>query len=533
MQPTQTGITQTGSITASLQAAAHALGRTQPREAERHLQRVLQHDPDHAEGNRLMGLLWMMDGNKPAAIDRLERALRAAPDDALVNMTLGSALMQAGETDRGLAVLQRSCELAPRDPTGWFNLGTAQRQARRFSASRQALAHAVSLAPDNIEMRRGLATVLTDLGELEEAADTLREILRDQPENARAWHDLANLKSVPMTGQDVVRLQALVSDSRTPDLSRVALRFVLAGALEDQREYGAAFDMFAQANATARRYVHWNRRAEGERVDAIAGTFSGRLPEPVDPRKGAGVILIVHVPRSGSTLLEQMLASHPAVEGAGETRILPDILDAESARRGASFPTWGTSATAEDWDRLGDMYLQRLDQHRSDASFVTDKTPWNWAFVGAVLAMLPAARVINVRRNALETCFSCYRQLFSSGCLFTYDLDDLVAYYAGYERLQDLWRRQFSASYLDCRYEQLQQDPEAELRRLLDGCGLSFDAACLDFQRNKRAVQTMSAGQVRQKLNRHTSRLPRYGIKLDVLREKLRAAGLDDRREPA
>jgi hypothetical protein len=206
--------------------------------------------------------------------------------------------------------------------------------------------------------------------------------------------------------------------------------------------------------------------------------------------------------------------------------MLTNILDGESTRRGVPFPQWAPQATAADWERLGNVYLGQIRPLRDDRPCFTDKTPWNWALVGSALAMLPAARVINVRRDPLETCFSCYRQLFSSGCLFAYDLDDLVAYYRGYARLTTLWQQQSPTHYTDCRYEALQQHPEAEIRRLLNFCGLPFDPACLNFHQTQRAVMTLSAAQVRQQIQQGTARLPRYGEKLDPLSNKLREAGI-------
>ena len=235
---------------------------------------------------------------------------------------------------------------------------------------------------------------------------------------------------------------------------------------------------------------------------------------------------MVCLPRSGSTLTEQILASHPEVVGGDEVQALPDILDEESRRRGLPFPQWVPAATAADWHRLGEEYLARTSRWRSQRPRFTDKNVSNWAFVGAALAMLPGARVVNSRRDPLETCFAGYRQLFATGVHFSYDLDDMVDYFAGYDRLATLWRRQFPLQYFDHEYESLQRDPEGQIRRLLDFCGLPFDAACLAFHQTPRTVLTVSSAQVRQPLRRDTARASLYGDKLEPLRARLRAAGL-------
>jgi tetratricopeptide (TPR) repeat protein len=522
----QITVNRRGPIDAHLQNASRALERNQPGDAERSLRQVLHLDPDHAEANRLMGMVELATGRSQAAIASLERALKKRRDDLAINMTLGSALMETGNTPDGLVYLERCCTLAPDNPAAWLNLGIAQRNARRTREARQTLTRAVELAPRNTRLCNELAAVLTDLGETENAAAMFRRILAQEPTNAKTWNDLANLKTVSFTGDDTSQLEALRARQNLPARARVALGFVLAKAFEDQHEYGAAFDILQQANQAAQQFITWDRDAEQARVASIAKAFAEPSAEPTDTERGAGIIFIVHVPRSGSTLLEQMLASHPDIRGGDETRILPRILDSESARRGVPLSQWAPHATATDWERLGKAYLEQIQPLRDDRLYFTDKTPWNWAFVGAALAMLPGARVINAHRDPLETCFSCYRQLFSSGCLFAYDLDDLVAYYSGYERLTALWHQQFPEHYTDCHYEALQQRPEAEIRRLLDFCGLPFDPACLNFHQTRRAVMTLSAAQVRQQIQKNTARFPRYGEKLYPLRNKLREAGI-------
>jgi len=261
-------------------------------------------------------------------------------------------------------------------------------------------------------------------------------------------------------------------------------------------------------------------------VEAIASAFAHPLPAPLDATLGKEVIFIVCLPRSGSTLTEQILASHPQVEGADEILVLPRLLSEESTRRGQPFPQWVPAATAQDWQRLGNEYLARTRHWQQHLRF-TDKNVDNWALVGAALAMLPGARVVNSRRDPLETCFAWYRQLFGNQSVhYSYDLDDIVDYYAGYARLSRLWQRRFPQQYFDHEYEALQADPEAQIRRLLGFCGLPFDPACLAFHQSSRPVLTISAAQVRQPLRRDTARSARYGHKLDPLRARLRAAGL-------
>lgn len=510
-----------------LQEANRALSRNQVGLAQQSLARVLAMEPDCAEALRLMGIAALIGGNNRDAIDYLQRALAANPTDSTLCMNLGSALFEIGDVDAGLDHLRRACELAPGSASTWYNYGKALQYAARMEQAQEALRQAVAVDPKYVKARNALASVMSSLGDPAGAVAIHRQTLQQQPDCAQAWFALANLKIERFSPDDAVLLQRQLGRPELPDDTRILLGFTLAKAMEDQADYARAFDVLREANALKRRYVHWNRAEERARVEAIARAFDHPVPAPLAPTLGEEVIFVVCLPRSGSTLTEQILASHPQVEGADEIEALPQILDEESSRRGQPFPLWVPSATAEDWRRLGEDYLTRTQRWRRSSLRFTDKNPSNWAFVGAALAMLPGARVVNSRRDPLETSFACYRQLFGNRTVsYSYDLDDIVDYYAGYARLSGLWQRHFPRQYFDHEYEALQADPEAQIRRLLDFCGLPFDPACLDFHRTSRTVLTISSAQVRQPLQRDTARSARYGSKLDPLRARLRAAGL-------
>jgi len=328
---------------------------------------------------------------------------------------------------------------------------------------------------------------------------------------------------------DTARLQQAFARNDLPAGARHLFGFALAKALEDQGDFAQAFDILCEANASQRTSlrVRWDAAGEHRFVGAIRKAFADAIPPSPDAAAGREVILITGMPRSGSTLVEQILASHPDVEGANEIRDMPRLIDAESRRRGSAFPSWVSNATAEDWQRLGQEYLARTARWRTAKPRFTDKNLVGWHFTGAALAMLPAARVIIVRRDPVETCLACYRHSFTEEAAFTCDLDDLADYYGDFLRLTRLWREKYPARVFDLQYEVLVADPEPVIRRVLDFCGLPFDPACLAFHETSRAVLTPSASQVRQPLRRDTARSARYGDKLDRLRQRLRDAGVE------
>ena len=468
-----------------------------------------------------------MRGDHARAVEFLHEALAGNPDDATAHMNLGSALYETGATEAALVSLRRACELAPGMAAGWYNLGKALKLQFQYEAACVALRRALAINPTHELSRLCLADAQTGLGDIEEATRNYREVLRRQPAQAQAWFSLANLKTVRFDPADVAPLRRALQQAGATTEARILLGFALAKAHEDQGNYAAAFEALRQANTLKRRSVSWDGAAERARVDAITTAFAQSLPAPLDPNLGKEVIFIVSLPRSGSTLVEQILASHPDVEGANEITDLPQVIEDESKRRGKLFPQWVPDATAEDWSRLGHDYLARTERWRRERPRFTDKNLVTWQMVGAIMAMLPGARVVSSHRDPLETCFACYRQLFSNGAHFSYDLTDMASHYQDYDRLSQHWQMMFPPRILDYPYEALLAEPEARIRRLLAFCELDFDEACLTPHLAFRTVRsTASAAQVRQPLRAAVRHSARYGEQLEPLRAQLRDMGL-------
>jgi Tfp pilus assembly protein PilF len=505
-----------------LDEAAKALSRGQPDAAERALVGVMAMAPKSAEAYRLLGISFQMRGDHPKAAQAFRSADAFRPDDAIILMSHGISLFECGNVEEAISILRRACELAPDLSSAWYNLGKSLKLQLHTDEAIKAFERALSLDTNHITARISLADTLVNVGDIATGAAQYREVLKRQPEHAGAWHALANLKTEPLSEADATLLRRIFRKQGLPVDARVSIGFALAKALEDQHLYSEAFDVLREANALKRRHVAWDVRKESAHVDAIMAAFSAPTPSPIDPTLGREVILITSLPRSGSTLIEQILASHPQVEGANEILDLPQVIEGESRRRKQPFPQWVSSATAEDWARLGREYLDRTARWRQQRPLFTDKNTITWELVGAARAMLPGARIVNVQRDALETCFACYRQLFSNGSHFSYDLEDMANYYLDFARLSRYWRQRYPDHVLDFSYEALLADPETQTRRLLDFCGLNFDPACLDFHKTSRVVlSTASAAQVRQPLRKDTARGMHYETQLAPLRIRL------------
>ena len=316
------------------------------------------------------------------------------------------------------------------------------------------------------------------------------------------------------------------SNARSPNTrgyDRPALGFALAKALEDQDRFADAFAVLDASQRAAPRAAAWEAAAIRPRGRCDRRGVRGPAAARRRPTFGDKVIFIVSLPRAGSTLVEQILAAHPEVEGAGELPDLSIVIDEESRRRGAPFPAWVRDAEAADWHRLGERYLERTARWRTRRPRFTDKSLLNGPYVGAAAAMLPGARFVDCRRDPVETALSCYRQWFAQGQAWSYAIDDIAAHSArprsadgalAARACRRLYARSFTKTLL--------ADPEASVRALLDFCGLAIRCRAASSSTEANAsVRTASAAQVRQPLRRDTGRADRYGALLDPLRRAL------------
>jgi tetratricopeptide (TPR) repeat protein len=500
-----------------LRDARQALDNRDARQADALLQRAEPIAGDHPEFLRLVGITRQLQGRNAEAVAALRLALDRAPGDALMLMNLGTALRASGDFDAAVVALRRATDLAPDLAAAWYNLGRALGPAGRTGEAHEAYARALRCDPDHVKARISYADTLRVLGRIDDAAAAYRSVL-GKPGAIRAWLRIANMQTVKFNAEETAQLERLFASPSTSEDDRVVLGFTLGKALEDLGRYSEAFTVLSAANSIKRRQVQWDAHAFSARIDAIMKAFARPPATASPPELGREVIFIVSLPRSGSTLTEQIIASHPDVEGASELPDFGNVLEEESRRTGLEFPDWVPRATPDDWRRLGEAYLARTARFRRDRAYFTDKALSNWQLVGAAMAMLPGARFVNCRRDPVETCLACFRKVFTNGQAFTYDLQDLAGYWRDYDRLMRFWNARYPHAVRDQIYEKLLADPEAETRALLAFCGLSWDPACLRFYETPRNVRTISSAQVREPLRHDTARAPLYRELLMPLR---------------
>ena len=504
-----------------LVAAAQALVLGRTWEAEPRLRNLLELYPDHPEVLRMYAGLLSLYGDANGARAAMERAISLRPNDAAYWSSLGSALIESALYDDAIAALQRACELDPNYYTAWYNLGLALIRSMRADEAEKALREAIRLAPpeEAVNARVILGDMLRAEDRMDAAIAEYRDVLAKKPNAGSAWWGLADIKTRRFSDEDFEQLQRAMQLPGAGERDLTSMGYALAKALDDRARYADSLAALAQVHSRVRMRMTWDASAHHAYIEDILATF-GRPHAVADEPLGSEVVFVTSLPRSGSTLVEQVLASHSQVNGGGELSDLTSVLQGETRRSGRSFPEIAASLQPADWTRMGREYLDRTAHLRRGHARFTDKMPSNWKYIGAIRAMLPAARVIVVRRDPLETCFSCYRQSFANS-EYTHTFSDLAAAWRDFDRTAKHWLTLYPGHVYESVYEELVADPETKIRAVLEFCGLPFEPACLEFHKTERKVHTPSATQVREPMRRDTARSQRYGALLDPLRAAL------------
>lgn len=500
-------------------AITDALRQRRLDEAERGVIAAYQRAPNHPEVLHQFGRVHCLRGRFEQGLELLVRAAQLRPNDALIFSNLGDAYESLMDITHARIAFEHACKVGAEYPSCWYNLARRQMADGDVPAAIAALQRATQLASNHMGARSMLASALNADGRTDEAIVQYRRIIADGGEGAgAAWQGLALLKPIPFDDADIASMQRMLA-ANLSDNDRVSVGAALALAYENRKEYALALAQFKDVHALMARKEHYHAAEFSSHVDAVLSAFPGSTPES-PAKQGKEAIFIVSLPRSGSTLTEQILASHSQVEGTIELPDVSQVLMDESDRVQKSFLEWAHTHTGEQWQQLGQRYLQRTARWRRRKPRATDKSVGNWRYIGAILSMLPEAKIVILRRDKLETCFGCYRYLVTRHP-YTHDFNDLAQHYRDFDRSIAHWKALYPGRIREQIYEDLVADPEKEIRDLLAYCDLPFEEACLNFHETERRVSTPSASQVREKIRKDTARTDKYGALLDPLRAAL------------
>ena len=483
-----------------LLAAADALASNDLARAEPLLRDRLKEQPTDIGAIRMLAELAGRIGRNKDAETLLRRALELAPGFAAARHNLAIALHRQGRSGEAITEIDQLLAREPGHPS-YINLkAAALARLGDYAPSIALYLDVLKTYPNQPKVWMSLGHSLKTIGNLEESVDAYRRGLALQPTLGEAWWSLANLKTFRFTDADRNAMRAALDVVGLSDEDRFHLEFALGKADEDAGDYTQSFAHYAEGNRQRRALIDYDANELTAAVDRQLALFE---PDFFAAREGWGAqaedpIFVVSLPRSGSTLIEQIFASHSQVEGTTE---LPDIA-ALATRVGIQNIA---SLTAGEARALGEEYLERTRvQRKTKRPRFVDKMPNNWAHVGFIRLILPNAAIIDARRHPLGCCFSNFKQHFARGQTFTYDLVELAHYYADYVRLMDHFDRALPGHVHRVFYESMVEDSEVEIRALLAHARLPFEPACLRFHETERAVRTASSEQVRRPIFRES-----------------------------
>ena len=519
-----------GAVGELLRAAERARAATRLPEAEALCRRALTARPNSAEPAALLGLV-LADLKRPKeAIACYRRAIALDPKRAATHNNLGIALKALGRHEAAIESFRRALALKPDFVLAHLNLGDALRESGQVEAAVASYRRALVLKPDSFEAHNNLGIALRQLGEAETAVAGYRRALEIRPGDADVLYNLSIAKRFAADSPEIAEAEAALGADGLSERQRGLLHFALGKMYDDCGLHEKAFAHFREGNRLKRPRL--DRAARVEDTSRLIAAFSKGLLRRLRPvgHESERPVFIVGMPRSGTTLVEQIVASHPRAFGGGElggiTGIAGDLGKALAAD--APYPENVRRMSAAVARSMAARYLKRLHALSPDAERVTNKGVALYLHLGLAAILFPGARILHVRRDPLDTCLSCYFHYFTGAQDFTYDLEDLGLYYRQYERLMAHWRRALPRPILEVRYEELVADQEAVSRRIIAFLGLEWDDRCLEFYRTKRAVQTASADQVRRPI--YASSVGRWRAYEAHLGPLKRALGLEPQR---
>lgn len=463
-------------------------------------------DANHVEGMRLLARIGIEFGVLEEAEFLLESALAFRPDDVQLRLDYIDALRRRQNFVKARAEAERLYESNPDSPVFQSRLAIESMAVGDYDRGLALFDKVLEKLPGDPANLTSKGHALKTTGLSADAIASYRAAIAAKPDHGDAWYALANLKIYRFSNNELAQLEAQAARTDLAFMDRVHLAFALGKAHEDRGDYAASFAAYDEGNRLKRAQTRYSADAMSAE---LARQKEACTPELFGQHAGAGhdapdPIFILGLPRAGSTLLEQILASHSQVDGTLE---LPDILALAHRLRGRRvgenrYPKVLRDLTADQLAKFGQDFIANTRIHRAGAPFFIDKMPNNFRHIGLIHLILPNAKIIDARRDPMDCCFSGFKQLFAEGQEFTYGLTEVGRYYADYVDLMGHWDTVLPGKVLRVRHEDVLDDLEGQTRRMLDFLGLPFEPACLDFHKTARAVRTASSEQVRQPINR-------------------------------
>ncbi len=514
---------------------------------------ILEKYPNYFEATYLLGVIAYQVGQYNLAIARFEQTLTIKPSFADAHNNMADALKALGRLDEAIFHYKKTLSIKPDFPQSHINLGNCFSLLARFDEAIYHFEQALSTKPDFVEAHYNLGNSLQERGQMEEALDHYEKALAIKPDLIAAHNNIGallqdmgqkekaikhyeqalilkpdfawmyfNLTNIKPKQEQIPIIERLLTSSNISDEDAMYYHHALGNIFNDAKSYSKAFEHYRIGNNLKRKSISYDAKKHTDFVDRLIETYSenyfkGKIVCNSDSELP---VFILGMPRSGTTLVEQIVSSHPQVYGADELTTLARIESAidKQYETSMTYPECMSLNDESNTQIYSTEYLQELRAYSQDATRITDKAPYNFLRIGLIKTLFPKARIIHCQRNALDTCTSIFLNYFASGNEFSYDLTEIGQYYLDYERLMAHWHTLFPSDIFDVKYEALISNQEEMSHQLIDYLGLEWDEHCLAFYNNKRAVRTASNLQVRQPIyNKSINRWKRYEEHLQPL----------------
>ena len=472
----------------------------------------------------LVGTFYKAIGMPDKAIQSFENAIAIKPDYAEAHNNLGATLQVLGRLDMAVKNYEEALAIKPDYAEAYNNLGNTFRENGQQDMAFKNYKKALAIKPDYAMAHYNLGIALKESGQRDTAVKSFEKALAIQPNYVKAHHSLSSLKKFTENDSQITLMESLLSNSNLSQSDRIQLCFALAKVYENLGNQDEQFKFLHEGNRLCKEKLNYSLDEAKNLFSFIKELFSA-LPTVIEQSQSfepstKRPIFIVGMPRSGTTLVEQIISSHHAVHGAGELTTLPTVIGQiveNHITQGSNIAstTIGDmklniantySLPEEAFLSIRQEYLAELSRFDVPENVITDKLPLNFQYIGFILSSFPQAKIVHLKRDARATCWSnyqCFHINNQNG--FSYNLDDLAGFYGLYVELMDFWHKLYPGKIFDICYEDLTTHQEEETRKLLEYCELDWDENCLDFHKNKRAVQTASSLQVRQKMYQGSS----------------------------
>ena len=487
-----------------MKEAKRLMARERYGEAEVLYKEALQKNPKNSEAYVDLALIAFKTNHSRESELLLQHARNLDENNFRGWALYGHVLMTRLKLEDSEEVLRAGLAKHPENSELWTTLGETLGQLLRAEEAVAAYEKALQIKPDQPGVMLAKGNLLNQMGDIDAAASHFKQALKHQGSKGEAYWCLSNLKTYNFSDAEVAEMERSLTALDEESNDQAHLNFALAKVAEDREEYDTAFDYYAAGNSYRKKLAEYDPGIIGNGTDRIIRLFTAEF---FKERKDYGhddqaPVFILGMPRSGSTLVEQILSSHSQIDGTMElahmNQLLMDLIRGDGEGQKTPYPEIVNDLTAKDCEAMGRRFIEDTKQYRGDAPYFIDKTPHNFLDIGLIHLILPNATIIDARRHPMGACFGCYKQYFPPDRSFTHDLDDLGRYFVNYSRLMDHWNIALPGKVHRVQYEDLIQDTENQVRQALEHCGLAFEEACLRFYETKRNVRTHSAQQVRQ-----------------------------------